>query len=248
MTTLALFSNKGGVGKTTAAVNLAYLAAQSGQRTLLCDLDPQSSATFYLNARPANQAPAGGLSSAAAGTIYQSILAQVYPNLDLLPADFAYRNLDITYNQHANPAARLEQALVPLKADYDLLILDCPPTINILAENIFRASDYLLVPLIPTILSVRTYAQLLGFLEHKRYPLLGVYSFFSLVDGRRKMHAETMEAVPASFNGVFETIIPYRSSVEKMEIERRPLPDFAAKDPAAIALASCGPRSVGHPA
>lgn len=156
MTTLALYSNKGGVGKTAAAVNLAYLAAQSGYVTLICDLDPQSSATFYFRVKPKLKRKARGLIGGSK-SLDRSIKATDYENLDLLPADFSHRNLDITFDKQKQRKQRLDIALKPLKEEYDLIILDCPPTINILAENIFNAADMLLVPLIPTTLSMRSH-------------------------------------------------------------------------------------------
>ena len=89
MTTLALFSNKGGVGKTATAVNLAYLAALSGKSTLICDLDPQSSATFYFRVKPKLKRRARGFLRGGK-QIDRSIKGTDYQNLDLLPwAGFA---------------------------------------------------------------------------------------------------------------------------------------------------------------
>ena len=132
MTILALYSNKGGVGKTAAAVNLAYLAAQSGLMTLICDLDPQASTTFYLRVKPKLKPKARGLVRAHK-PIDRSIKGTDYENLDLLPADFTHRNLDITYDRKRRRKQRLRMTLKPLLKEYDLIILDSPPTINILA-------------------------------------------------------------------------------------------------------------------
>ncbi len=162
MTTLALYSNKGGVGKTTAAVNLSYLAAQAGAKTLICDLDPQSSATYYFRVKPKLKFGAKGFVKGGK-QINKSIKGTDYENLDLLPADFALRNLDAVFGKFKRPKERLNKILKPLKSEYDLVILDCPVTISILAENIFNAVEFILVPLIPTTLSVRTYKQLLSF-------------------------------------------------------------------------------------
>ena len=177
MTTLALYSNKGGVGKTAAAVNLAYLAAQAGLMTLICDLDPQASTTFYFRVKPKLKPKARGLVRGHK-QVDLSIKGTDYENLDLLPADFTHRNLDLTFNSQRRRKQRLRMILDPLRNEYDLIILDCPPTINIVAENIFNAADHLLVPLIPTTLSVRTHAQLHAFLNENRYRSIGVHTFF----------------------------------------------------------------------
>ena len=234
MTTLALYSNKGGVGKTAAAVNLAYLAAQSGLTTLVCDLDPQGSTTFYFRVKPKLKPKARGLARGRK-PIERSIKGTDYEKLDLLPADFSHRNLDITFSRQRRRKQRLKLILEPLKKEYDLIILDTPPTINILAENIFNAADHLLVPLIPSTLSIRTHAQLLSFLRENKYRSAGVHSFFSFVDGRKKMHRELATWARGNFDGVLRNVIPYLSHVEQMGVYRHPVPAFAPTSPAAKA-------------
>ena len=234
MTTLALYSTKGGVGKTAAAVNLAYLAAQSGIRTLICDLDPQASTTFYFRVKPKLKPKAKGLVRGGK-QLDRSIKGTDYENLDLLPADFSHRNLDLKFNSQKRRKKRLGMILEPLREEYDLIILDSPPTINIVAENIFNAADHLLVPLIPTSLSVRTHEQLLTFLNQDTYRSLGVYTFFTFVDGRRKLHRELAAWARDNFDGILQTIIPYLSHVEQMGIHRQPVPVFAPASPASVA-------------
>jgi cellulose biosynthesis protein BcsQ len=225
-TTIAIYSNKGGVGKTATAVNLAYLAAQSGRSTLVCDLDPQSSATFYFRVKPKLKKEARGFSSPNKA-ITTSIKGTDYANLDLLPADFTHRNLDILFHEKKHPTERLRRTLAPLQAEYDLIFLDCLPTINIIAENIFQASDRLLIPIIPTTLAVRAFEQMLVFLEKEKYDLDHVYTFFSMVDARKKLHREVMTAVQQTHPHVLQTPIPALSLVEQMGIHRQPLPAFA---------------------
>ena len=234
MTTLALYSNKGGVGKTAAAVNLAYLAARSGRSTLICDLDPQGAATYYLRVKPKVKAEARGFAKASKA-IEASIKGTDYENLDLLPADFTHRHLDIVFDRLKRPKQRLDEVLKPFEREYDLIVLDCPPTINLLAENIFNAADYLLTPLIPTTLSVRAYEQMLSFLREGDYAAAGVYVFFSMVDRRKKMHRETCGMIQSTFDHVLRSAIPYLSEVEQMGLAREPVAVFAPKSSAARA-------------
>ena len=135
--------------------------------------------------------------------------------------------LDITFNRQRSRKQQLKEILDPFREEYDLIILDTPPTINILAENIFNAADDLLVPLIPSTLSIQTHAQLLSFLKKNKYRSNGVYSFFSFVDGRKKMHRELATWARGNFNGVLRSVIPYLSHVEQMGIYREPVPAFA---------------------
>jgi chromosome partitioning protein len=237
MKTLAIYFNKGGVGKTATAVNLAFLAAEEGFKTLVCDLDPQSSTTFYFRVKPKLKRRARGLVRWNQ-QIEQSIKGTDYPNLDLLPADFTHRNLDITFDRLKRRKHRLRMVLKPLVKEYDVVILDCPPTINILAENIFNAADSLLVPLIPTPLSMRTFQHLLEFLAETGHPPSKVRAFFSMVDVRKKIHREMMQTLGNSeannFTGFLKTFIPYLSLVEQMGIYREPVVAFAPASGAAL--------------
>ena len=232
MKTLAIYSNKGGVGKTATTVNLSYLAAQAGLKTLICDLDAQSSATYYLRVKPKLKSKKKGFIKGGKG-IERNIKGTDFDNLDLLPADFTHRNLAVTFHKLKRSKRRLKRILEPLRDEYDLITLDCPCTIDLLAENIFGAADSLLVPLIPTTLSVRTHKQLLAFLENSGYNPNNMYTFFSMVDRRKKIHRELMEEALSVFSGVLQTAIPYLSHVERMGIKREPVSVFAPKSIAA---------------
>ncbi|MFC1814219.1 ParA family protein [Thermodesulfobacteriota bacterium] len=234
MTTLAIYSNKGGVGKTAAAVNLSYLAAQTGAKTLICDLDPQSSATYYFRVKPKLKSGAGEFIKGGK-KVNINIKGTDYKNLDLLPADFSLRNLDITFNELKRPKKRLRKIMAPLRDEYDIIILDCPVTINILAENILNAVDYTLVPLIPTTLSVRTHRQLLSFCKKNKYDVDRIYTFFSMVDRRKNMHKNFIISVLKEFNGVLRSLIPYLALIERMGIHRAPVVAFAPESVASKA-------------
>jgi cellulose biosynthesis protein BcsQ len=234
MTILALFSNKGGVGKTAATVNLAYLAAQSGRSTLICDLDPQGSTTFYFRIKPKLKRKARGLPQQPK-PIERSIKGTDYDGLELLPADFSHRNLDITFAGQKRSRRRLAMVLKPLCQEYDLIVLDCPPTINIVAENVIFAADHLLVPLVPTTLCVRTYEQLLTFTNEQGRDVAMLSPFLSMVDARKKLHRELSADLPGQIDGLLASTIPYRSKVEQMGLYREPLPAFAPSDGASRA-------------
>ena len=226
MTILAIYSNKGGVGKTAAAVNLSYLASQTGAKTLLCDLDPQGSATYYFRIKPKLRSGAKGLIKGGK-RVYKNVKGTDYEKLDLLPADFSLRNLDVTFNKLRRSKKRLRKILTPFKGEYDLIVLDCPVTISILAENIFNAVDYILVPMIPTTLSMRTHRQLLSFCKKKGYDANKIYTFFSMVDMHKKMHKELMVTASTTFNNVLENLIPYLAQIENMGIHREPVAVFS---------------------
>jgi cellulose biosynthesis protein BcsQ len=224
MKIIGVYNIKGGVGKTATAVNLAHLAAQSGLRTLIWDLDPQAAATFYLRVKAKVKAPNKVLHGKR--SLDGVVKGSDYPNLDLLPADFSYRNMDLLLGETKKPAVRLLKLLRPMSEHYDLVVLDCPPSISLVSENIFRAADALLLPTIPTTLSLRTMEQLLDFMQgHKlRTP---VYAFYSMVDRRKRLHRDVIEAPADPRCTVLDSAIPYASEVERMGLERRAVTDFA---------------------
>jgi chromosome partitioning protein len=164
MKVLALYNIKGGVGKTTTAVNLAYLAAREGRRTLLWDLDPQAAATFLFRVRPRVKGGSRALVTRSR-PIAAALKATDFEGLDLLPADFSYRNMDLELDDTGKRTRRLGQLMRSLSGDYDIAFLDCPPSVSLVSENVLQASDLLLVPLIPSALSLRTLDQLRSFVS-----------------------------------------------------------------------------------
>jgi chromosome partitioning protein len=234
---LATYSIKGGVGKTSAAVNLAALSAAEGRRTLIWDLDPQGAASFLFRIRP--KVKGGGRKLVRGGRDPLGVVKGTdLEGLDLLPADFSYRHLDIALDQSKRPLAGVARVLDPLAEHYDVAILDCPPSISLVSENVFTAADALLVPLVPSTLSVRTFEQLQAFLVGGPQPAPDVVAFLSMVDRRRKLHRELAESLPEAFPGVAHAGIPVASAVELMGVARVPLVVNHPRSPAALAYAA----------
>ncbi len=234
MRVLAVYNIKGGVGKTATAVNLGCLAAREGRRTLIWDLDPQGAASFYFRIKPKIK---GGWRKLQGGKrqVDNRLKGTDFDRLDLLPADFSFRHLDLKLGAAKRPAGQLQRVLRPLADDYDLVILDCPPSISLVSENVFSAADALLLPVIPTTLSLRTLEQLQRFLARGPAKTLPLLPFYSMVDPAMEMHRQVLERLPPGQDGMLESQIPYAGDVERMGIERAPVLEYAPDSPAAQA-------------
>ena len=232
MKIFATYNIKGGVGKTATAVNIGYLAAREGYRVLLWDLDPQGAASFLFRIKPRVK---GGGKALIRGrrAIDDAIKGTDFDGLDLLPADFTYRHLDLVLDSAKQPAKRLASLLAPLRAEYDLVVLDCPPSISLLSESVLHAADLLLVPLIPTTLSVRTLDQLTAFIAGFNGHQPDILAFFSMLDRRKKLHAEIVRDLPAQRRDVATAAIPALSLIEQMSVHRAPVTAFAPRTAAA---------------
>jgi len=237
MRTLALYNAKGGVGKTAAAVNLAYFAAATGRYTLLWDLDSQGASSWYLQGEPA-QAEAKKLLSGET-PLGRLVKPSPYERLSVVPAAFSYRYLDVMLRKVDPPGKALRRLLKPFSEQYSLAVLDCPPSLSHLADNVFEAADLILVPVIPTPLSLRAYEQLRHYFEQEKLPVQKLRPFYSMVDRRRQLHRQLIESPPELMRDAFETYVPYASMVERMGEARAPLATFApSDDPALLAYAA----------
>src|SRR5476651_432153 len=191
MKIVAVTNIKGVVGKTTTAVNLSFLCAARGRATLLWDLDPQGAATYMLRCETDAHVSAKKLVGGKR-ELPELVLPSGYDKLDVLPADFSYRNFDLHLSERKRPTERLLKMSRSLRAVYAALFLDCPPGISLLSENVLRAADAVIVPLLPTPLSIRMLAQLRDFMAASGWTDLALLPFFSMVDRRKSLHHEVI--------------------------------------------------------
>jgi len=235
---IACYSNKGGVGKTATAVNLAYAFADDGLKVLLVDLDPQGASGFYFRVKPSKKLLKDAFFQDEKRFV-KAIRGSDFSNLDLLPSNSSFRDFDLFLAQMKKSRSRLKKTLRTVESWYDLIVLDCPPNISKLSESIFATADQIIVPVIPTTLSERTLDQLFDFFQENDYAKAKLTPFFSMVQSQKSLHKDTIARLSQSHRKRFlSTQVPFSADIEKMGIHRAPVATFAAFKPAAKAYGS----------
>lgn len=215
MALIGIYSSKGGVGKTTLAVNLAWASATlSSRRTLLWDLDAQGGASYILKQKPAG----GELCSRIVGKddLLTMVRPSEYDRLDVLAADPSLRDLEQHFHE-LGKRRRLAKAASNLSWKYDRIIVDCPPGLTETSDQILRAMDLVLVPVIPAPLSQQALGVIKEHLQRKEGPKVTLMPLFSMVDRRRHLHLRQLEEHPDW------PVMPMASAYERVSEERAPI-------------------------
>ena len=236
MRVVALSSIKGGVGKTTAAINFAHVAARA-HRVLVWDLDPQGAATYTLGV---GARVAGGARRLASKPkrLSRSIVPTAQDGLDVVPADFSLRYLDLELSRLEKPQRRIARMLRHVDDRYDWVFLDCPPGITLTVEGAIRASDAVVVPVVPAGLPMRSFEQLASYFSaDKRLRRVELLAFLSMVDRRKRAHREMSDRLPKERSEMMDRWIPSSVDVEAMAVDRAPIVSSKPRSAAAASYA-----------
>lgn len=218
MHSLAVFQLKGGVGKTTTAVNLAASSAQSGIRTLLWDLDPQGSASWISGVDTqkkqekiwSEDKPIGGF-----------IKPSQIDKLDVIAGDLSLRKFHQDIDSKGDARKQMERLISILSEDYGLLIVDCPPALTPAIEGVLKAMECILVPVQPSKLSILAYENVkehLDWVKKRQWR-----PFVTMIDRRKKAHIQWLEDEAKSYTEMLDTQIGYSASAERMLQQRKPI-------------------------
>ena len=236
MKVVSFYNIKGGVGKTTFAVNIAYEAALAGMRTLLWDLDPQGSSSYILRIKPHIKGNIGQFLDGKR-PLERLIKETQWPLLDVIPSDFDLRHLSSLLEDKKRQSTQLSKSMKAFGREYDLVVVDCAPEASTVSENVVNFSDLIVVPLVPSPLSINTFDMLLQFAIELKDKHPSIYAAFNMVDRRKHLHKQLLEKYLNHDPRFLNAYIPSSSSIEQMASYRAPVETYSRRSTSTVAFA-----------
>ena len=210
---IAIANQKGGVGKTTTAINLSACLAEAGQKVLLVDFDPQGNATSGVGLEKGYEEKTVYELLVGDCTMEECLVQGVQENLDILPSDVNLAGAEIELLDFENKESLLKQHLSKIVKNYDYTIIDCPPALSLLTINALTASDTVLIPIQCEYYALEGLNQVLktvGLVKKKLNPSLETEGVvFTMYDARTNLSLQVVESVKSNLNQtIYKTIIP----------------------------------------
>jgi chromosome partitioning protein len=239
---IAFANQKGGVGKTTTAVNLGAELAAEGKRVLICDLDAQADLTFGLLGDEYEAEQVGpnlySVLTGAAGTLQEIIKPTQWSNLDLLPGTMDMTGFELVIALRMGRESLLKPLLAPLAETYDYILFDCGPSLDLITINVLTASHYVIIPVQAEPRSVRATGRMLDAIGkvktkmgHRRLTVLGLLLTMVAVNN---VSRESVATLKASYGDlVFETTVARRVKLAEDTLYQAPLAAFAPRSDSA---------------
>lgn len=210
---IAITNQKGGVGKTTTAINLGAALAEANQKVLIVDFDPQGNATsgFGIERDEIEHTIYGALTGNC--TMDEAILEDVNDHLDIVPADMNLAATDQEFVDVDGKNEILYKLLTPYREKYDYILIDCPPSLGTLTVNALTAANSVIIPIQCEYYALEGLNQVLNTIrivqEGLNPDLVMEGIVFTMYDGRNKLSQQVVETVKNNFNGnIYETLIP----------------------------------------
>jgi chromosome partitioning protein len=240
MRSISIINQKGGIGKTTTAINLSACLAELGQRVLLIDMDSQSNASMGLNVEPDQlEKTVYDLLIEEKTSIHDVRCKTVMKNLDLLPAHMDLAACEVRLAGNSSRPYILRNALKEVNKDYDYTIIDCPPSLGVLSLNALLASSDMIIPTEAKYYAIKgldmlnkmvtTIDQQLG----HRINLMGI--LITMYEKRTTLHRIFYNEIKETFGDkLFTTLIPRNIALSEAELYRKPIIKYAANSTGAV--------------
>jgi chromosome partitioning protein len=211
--TIVVANQKGGVGKTTTSINLSASLAEQGQRVLVVDMDPQGNTTSGLGVDKDNQENTVYELLLGESTVQKCIIKDIFENLSIIPSNINLAGAEIELINIEEKEYRLKKALEEVEKEYDFILIDCPPSLNMLTINSMCAGDTVLVPIQCEYYALEGLSQLIHTIDLVRdrlNPALEIEGVvFTMYDARTNLSLQVVENVKSNLNqNIYKSIIP----------------------------------------